>query len=348
MLGARSFALSVGTLCACALGLFAPSAAHSQTIDLSLNLFYTVPGNVNSGGAWQLVGKSSNFGIAGFEAHLKNISVAQQRGPRATVNGNDPAGFKTYVDQVFPTYRAIIVGQGIVDSLGPGEEQGAFYGVGQLANGSPDWPGKPGGSNFQGPTFTSLTAPIAIPWGTGDVIGDPLWATAALFASGTFAAGVTPSFDPGSSGSTFQSLGTSTVIGNIVPAAITTTTRIYTASADYNHNGIVDAADYVIWRNFNGVSVPNGALADGNGDGIINQADYTLWRSRFGMAAGAGSGGSVSTGAVPEPSVLVLAAIGLTLVLSLFARPSRSRALAYEPVVSSVMHSRRAASRTAF
>ena len=332
MLGARSFALTVAILCACALGLFAPSAGHAQTIDLSLNLFYTVPGNVNSGGAWQLVGKSSSFGIAGIEAHLKNIATAERRAPRATVNGNDPAGFKTYVDQLFPTYRAIIAGQGIVDSLGPGEEQGAFYGVGQLANGAPDWPGKPVGSNFEGPTFTSLTAPIGIPWAAGDPLNDPNWATAALFASGTFAAGVTPSFDPGSSGQTFQSLGSSTVIGNIVPATLTTSTRIYTASADYNHNGIVDGADYVIWRNYKNVSVPNGTFADGNGDGIVNQADYDLWRSRFGAASGSGSGGILSTGAVPEPSMLVLVAIGATLALSLFARPNRSRALAFQPV----------------
>lgn len=333
MLGARSFALCswplrgwslrATMLCACALGLFAPSAGHAQTIDLSLNLFYTVPGDTNSGGSWQLVGKSSNFGIAGIEARLKNVSSAQQRGPRGTVNGDDPAGFSVFADIVFPTYRGIVVGQQPLGPLGIGDEQGMFYGVGQLVNGSPDFPGKPVGSNFQGPTFTSLTAPIAIPWATGDVLNDPSWATAALLASGTFAAGVTPSFEPGSSGNTFATLGTSTALGSIVTAALTTTTRIYTASADYNHNGIVDGADYAIWRNFNGVSVPNGTFADGNGDGIVNQADYTLWRSRFGMASGSGSGGGLSTSAVPEPSILVLVAIGATLALSLFSRPNR-------------------------
>jgi hypothetical protein len=305
-----------------------------------------VPGDVNSGGAWQLVGKSSNFGIAGLEVHLKNSSVAQQRAPRGTVNGNDPAGFKTYADTPFLGYRQIVVGQGIVSPLGPGEEQGAFYGVGQFINGSPDFPGKPVGSNFEGPTFTSLTAPIAIPWGTGDVLNDPLWATSALLVSGTFAPGVTPSFDPGSSGQTFQSLGSSTVIGNIVPATLTTTTRIYTASADYNHNGIVDGADYVIWRNFNNVSVPNGTLADGNGDGIINQADYNLWRSRFGAASGAGSGGSLSTGAVPEPSMLVLLAIGATLAGGLLAGRNRNRTLVFQPAIR-VRRSESAARRTA-
>ena len=30
------------------------------------------------------------------------------------------------------------------------------------------------------------------------------------------------------------------------------------------------------------VAVPHGSGADGNGDGIVNQADYTLWRSHFG------------------------------------------------------------------
>jgi len=311
-------AARLATLFACALIALVARPAQSQTIDLSLNLFYTTPGNVNSGGSWQLVGKSSSFGIAGVEARLKNISTAQQRAPRGTVNGNDPAGFNTYVDQVFPTYRAIILGQAPVFPLGPGEEQGAFYGVGQFPNGSPDFPGKPVGSNFEGPTFTSLTAPIGIPWGTGDPVNEAAWATAAILASGTFAPGVSPSFDTGSSGNVFTTLGNSTAFGNIASATMTTTVRVYTASADYNHNGIVDGADYVIWRNYRGVSVPNGMFGDGNGDGIVNQPDYDLWRARYGMASGSGASESLSTGTVPEPAAALLLAIGALLTPARF------------------------------
>ena len=57
---------------------------------------------------------------------------------------------------------------------------------------------------------------------------------------------------------------------------------------DYNGNGIVDAADYVIWRDTLNQSVANGTGADGDGNGLIQQADYAVWRANFGnTAAGA-------------------------------------------------------------
>ncbi len=195
-----------------------------------------------------------------------------------------------------------------------GEEQGAFYGVGELSNGAPDYPGKPMGSNSEGPAFTSLTAPLEIPWATGDVLGNPVWNTAARMASGTFATNVTPSFVEGSSGNVFNTLGTSTAFGDIVAATITTIVRTYVPSADYNHNGIVDAADYVLWRSSQNTSVPNGTGADGTGNGFIDQADYDLWRAHFGNPTGAGSGGSLSTNAVPEPFGAVLLALGALLL----------------------------------
>ena len=37
---------------------------------------------------------------------------------------------------------------------------------------------------------------------------------------------------------------------------------------DYNHNGVVDAADYIVWRNSLGQSIAAGTGADGNGDGL--------------------------------------------------------------------------------
>jgi hypothetical protein len=55
--------------------------------------------------------------------------------------------------------------------------------------------------------------------------------------------------------------------------------------ADYNDNGQVDAADYVIWRKQLNQMVPAGTGADGNGDGTVNVADYTLWRTNFGAAS---------------------------------------------------------------
>ena len=85
---------------------------------------------------------------------------------------------------------------------------------------------------------------------------------------------------------------------------------------DYNLNGVVDAADFVIWRKTNGQMGSNLA-ADGNNDGRVDQLDYDLWRMQFGAIAGAGSaiggGGDLSTSTVPEPSTSVLLVLGAVL-----------------------------------
>jgi hypothetical protein len=68
---------------------------------------------------------------------------------------------------------------------------------------------------------------------------------------------------------------------------------------DYNHNGVVDAADYVVWR-------------DGLG-GPFGPQDYDIWKANFGAALGAGNHLATS---IPEPASLVsilLMLIGRTL-----------------------------------
>jgi hypothetical protein len=68
---------------------------------------------------------------------------------------------------------------------------------------------------------------------------------------------------------------------------------------DYNNNGVVDAADYVLWRN-------GGPLQhEGASPGVVDAADYTFWRSRFGATSGSGAGVGVGA-AVPEPGTLGL------------------------------------------
>jgi 3-phytase len=52
---------------------------------------------------------------------------------------------------------------------------------------------------------------------------------------------------------------------------------------DYDGSGIVDHADFVVWRNADGAnSVPPFAGADGNGDGRVDSSDYGVWRANFG------------------------------------------------------------------
>jgi len=89
---------------------------------------------------------------------------------------------------------------------------------------------------------------------------------------------------------------------------------------DYNLNGRVDGADYVMWRNSLGQSITQGTGADGSFDGQVNAADYAVWRSHFGETAGAGSGSTSGHfeggGVVPEPVSLVpLGMTGLALAV---------------------------------
>jgi hypothetical protein len=53
---------------------------------------------------------------------------------------------------------------------------------------------------------------------------------------------------------------------------------------DYNRDGRVNAADYVVWRNTNGQAVADVyAGADGYGDRVIDHNDYLVWRANFGQ-----------------------------------------------------------------
>ncbi len=64
---------------------------------------------------------------------------------------------------------------------------------------------------------------------------------------------------------------------------------------DYNGDGIVDAADYVVWRK-------------GLGTTFV-QSDYDTWRDHFGQTA-VSSSGAITNSAVPEPASIVTLIVG--------------------------------------
>ena len=80
-----------------------------------------------------------------------------------------------------------------------------------------------------------------------------------------------------------------------------TINAIAALAGDFNGDGVVDAADYVVWRNGLGT--------------IFMPSDYNVWRMHFGQTAGSGAAlSSAQSAAVPEPAGLLLIIAGTILV----------------------------------
>lgn len=54
-------------------------------------------------------------------------------------------------------------------------------------------------------------------------------------------------------------------------------------SGDYNADGLVDAADYSVYRD--NLGSQQNLAADGNHNGVVDQADYLVWRNNYGAVA---------------------------------------------------------------
>lgn len=72
---------------------------------------------------------------------------------------------------------------------------------------------------------------------------------------------------------------------------------------DYNDDGLVNLADYTVWRD-NLSQVGANHPADSNGNGVVDTGDYTVWQSEFG--GGTPAGVNVANTNVPEPATVVL------------------------------------------
>ncbi len=115
-------------------------------------------------------------------------------------------------------------------------------------------------------------------------------------------------FNPGSLSGTFSAINLPALTGGLT----WNTSQLYTdgvlsvaaagLAGDYSGNGVVDAADYVVWRKNQGTThaLPNDPIG-----GTIGTAQYNQWRAHFGQTAGSGSAAIANT-AVPEPATLVL------------------------------------------
>jgi hypothetical protein len=83
-------------------------------------------------------------------------------------------------------------------------------------------------------------------------------------------------------------------------------------AGDFTGDGIVDARDYVMWREEAG-QTGSALQADGNQDGVVDANDYAIWRAHFGQTAGSGSGAG-EVAAVPEPGAVLIALCGAAIL----------------------------------
>jgi hypothetical protein len=126
--------------------------------------------------------------------------------------------------------------------------------------------------------------------------------------------------------STVNNLGnsfTASVLGRSILVLILSPAAV---PGDYNNDGVVDAADYTVWRDTLGQS-GSGLAADGTGpggtpDGIVDGLDYQFWSDHFGATTPGSGSGSGAT--VPEPSTCLLALIAAA---TLQLRWARSQAI---------------------
>jgi len=83
-------------------------------------------------------------------------------------------------------------------------------------------------------------------------------------------------------------------------------------SGDYNGDGEVDAADYVVWRRTLGQSGIS-LQADGSGNGSVGPEDYDVWRDDFGISV-LPAAATMTVYSVPEPTTAVPVAVSLILI----------------------------------
>jgi hypothetical protein len=164
-------------------------------------------------------------------------------------------------------------------------------------------------------TYQNVTSPPTLldaffHFSGADVAGLPL--AAAVSDSGTYALTLTADADathspitlgtPLSNGLYTLELQTDSLSGSQV------TFTVAPIPGDFNNDGVVNAADFGVWRKGLGTT--------------YTQADFDLWRTHYGQSYASGAAG-LTTSAVPEPTTAVAMLTGA--ISLMFARRLRRR-----------------------
>jgi hypothetical protein len=218
--------------------------------------------------------------------------------------------------------------------FGPVSGSGSFTGTGTavfLASLSPG--SSPASVSFAGGATLGGGTSLVMELG-GTTAGssyDRIQVAGELSIGGMLAVSLIGGFVPGA-GNTFDLLDWGILSGTFsslqLPALPSTyawdTTQLYTSGVlsvvgvgipgDYNNNGVVDGADYVLWRK-------GGPLVNEvNTPGVVNAADYTEWRTRIGNTSGSGAAAGAENAPVPEPGTIVLGVFVLAAAALQFGR----------------------------
>jgi hypothetical protein len=165
-------------------------------------------------------------------------------------------------------------------------------------SGSVYWRLSWGGAGYTGPTTGLTTAQGGndADGQFGPVFAGPLPSTTlqALQFTGAFSA-----LSTNNAAQYAVTTGAATFINNANTSFVVTAPPPTGLPGDFNDDGVVDAADYVVWRKTDGTNFDLGGNGDETGGSmnVVDMADYNLWVNNFGETS-AGSGGGA---AVPEP-----------------------------------------------
>jgi murein DD-endopeptidase MepM/ murein hydrolase activator NlpD len=116
-------------------------------------------------------------------------------------------------------------------------------------------------------------------------------------------------------------LGTWTIDFRLNGATLVSDSFAVVPTGDYNRDGAVDGADYIVWRKTLGQAVGTYSGADGDGDRVITQADYAIWRANFGVSIS----NDTIVAAVPEVASIVPLAQLLAFGCATLRKPRRMR-----------------------
>ncbi|HMP08689.1 MAG TPA: PEP-CTERM sorting domain-containing protein, partial [Lacipirellulaceae bacterium] len=85
-------------------------------------------------------------------------------------------------------------------------------------------------------------------------------------------------------------------------------------NADFDGNGVVDGADFLVWQR----SLGSSTGADADYDGAVNAADLAIWQAQYAPA-----GATAASATVPEPAACALLSAALAATASLRRRTPR-------------------------